>query len=164
MSLSRNTTLVQNHKVIRILNSLDAMRNSDNSRLPQLLSDNLLNLKRGLLIDRRSRFIQNDNSAPPQNSPRKSDKLALTLAKISPSALDVCIKMPAMPTTQTLEDLGTLLIRVFARRIQIEPDATREEHGILCDKGNAGAERLCIDIGYVDTVDENATGFWSDNA
>jgi hypothetical protein len=106
MPLSRNSPLVQNHKVIRILDSFYAMRNGNDGRLLQLLPDNLLNLKRSLVVNGSSRLIENDNCASPKDSPRESDKLPLTLAKISSSSLNMCSKVPAVPTTQTPQDFG----------------------------------------------------------
>lgn len=106
MSLSRNPALIQNHKVVRILDSFYAMRNRNDSRLLQLLPNNLLNLKRSLVVNGSSRLIENDNWASTKDSPCESDKLPLTLAKISSSSLNMCSKVPAVPTTQTPQDLG----------------------------------------------------------
>ena len=99
MSLSRNPPLIQNHKVVRILDSFYAVRNRNDSRLLQLLPDNLLNLKRSLVVNGSSCLIENDNRASTKNSPCESDKLSLTLAKIFSSSLDMCSKVPAVPIT-----------------------------------------------------------------
>lgn len=106
MSLSRYSPLVQNHEVIRILDRFYAMRNRNDSRLLQLLPDNLLNFKRSLVVNGSSRLVENDNRASTKDSPCESDKLPLTLAKISSSSLNMCSKVPTVPTTQTPQDFG----------------------------------------------------------
>lgn len=90
MPFPRKFSLIQNHEVIRVFDSLDAMCDRDDGGLLQLLPDNLLNFERSLLVNRSSSLIENDNRTASQHGSGKGNELTLALAEIPSTGLNVC--------------------------------------------------------------------------
>ena len=117
--------------------------------LPHSHLDELIRVR----IQRRCRFIKDQNATAPQHNSRKRQQLALTNRQIRPTGLHRIGQRDCLIQMRVAESLENLGLGILPERIQITPHSPREKVRFLRHDRQRSAESLKAHLRDVQAID-----------
>lgn len=143
--------MIQPQAPRRILHSLQPVRNRNHRALGQLRPQDSLHRRSSGAVNGRSRLVENDKTASPEDGSGDANKLPLSLAEILARSVYMRVQIPLRPE-HAVDRVSTLLVGKVGTWIDVIAQSSGEESGILLDEGDAVPQGRAVDLRQIDAA------------
>ena len=154
-------TVVQNNDAVGVAHGRKTMGNNQNGAVFHQIINGLLHDFFRFVIERRSRFVQNQNRRIFNKRPCDSDSLLLSARNQNAALADLCIQALIECADKFVETgsfkhfFQTLFRNIGAAEQNIFSDGAAKQEVILKNNGNIATQTLQIDVADIRAVNGN---------